>query len=120
MPAGTTTSVASTTRDELTVVDLSEAPDGDENYPVVEVEANDNTFGVNALIRMRPGTEVQWTNIGRNDQNIIPLEPSKQFGVGQRPGDPRGARGTWRTCDVGHALPCTNTGIDAVGTRVTA
>ncbi len=88
--AGSTPEASSTTRSALTIVDLSDAPDGDENYPVVEVEANDNTFGANAVIRVRPGTEVVWTNVGRNDHNIIPLEPSKQFGVGQQaftPGD---------------------------------
>ncbi len=87
-PATSTT--ASTTRDDLPLVDLTQAPSGDENYPVVEVEANDNTFGANAVIRVRPGTEVVWTNVGRNDHNIVPLEPSKQFGVGQQafvPGD---------------------------------
>ena len=76
--------VAGPTRVDLAVVDLRNTPDGDENYPVVEVEANDNTFGVNAAIRVRPGTEVMWTNVGRNDHNVIPLEPSKQFGVGQQ------------------------------------
>ncbi len=89
-PATATATAASTMRDDLPLVDLTEVPSGDENYPVIEVEANDNTFGENAVIRVRPGTEVVWTNVGRNDHNIIPLEPSKQFGVGQQaftPGD---------------------------------
>ena len=77
-------------RDALVVVDLSETANGDEGYPVVEVEAADNTFGDNAAIRVQPGTEVKWTNVGRNVHDVIPLEPAKQFGVGPQaftPGD---------------------------------
>lgn len=73
---------AASSRDALAVVDLRDAPQGDASYPTVEVGAGDNTFGANAAIRVRPGTEVKWTNTGRNAHDVIPLEPAKQFGVG--------------------------------------
>ena len=84
MPALPTDSSAPelSSREALAVVDLRDAPQTDEGYPVVEVEAGDNTFGDNAAIRIRPGTEVKWANKGRNDHDVIPLEPAKQFGVG--------------------------------------
>jgi len=56
-----------------------------------EVEALDNVFGEEDphLVRIDPGGTVTWTNTGRNDHNIIPVDGGR-FGVGEaefRPGD---------------------------------
>ena len=57
MPALPTDTAAAelSSRAALQVIDLRDAPQTDEGYPVVEVEAGDNTFGDNAAIRIRPG-----------------------------------------------------------------
>jgi plastocyanin len=40
---------------------------------VVEVDALDNTFRADE-ITVAPGTEVAWTNKGRNEHNILPVD----------------------------------------------
>ncbi len=45
------------------------------NGIVVDVEATDNAF-VPARIEITPGTEVRWTNRGRGDHDILPVERS--------------------------------------------
>ncbi len=57
----------------------------------VEVEALDNVFGEEEphVVEVAIGTTVQWTNVGRNDHNVISVDGAP-FGVGEsqfRPGD---------------------------------
>lgn len=54
----------------------SVAPNGE----VVQVRSLDNTFRV-ADIEIVAGTEVWWTNNGRNDHNVLPVDPSQDWGI---------------------------------------
>ncbi|HEX6417349.1 MAG TPA: plastocyanin/azurin family copper-binding protein [Acidimicrobiales bacterium] len=54
----------------------------------VDVQALDNTFRPQN-VQVRPGTEVTWTNVGRNDHDVLPAE-GDAWGVeveGFSPGD---------------------------------
>lgn len=42
------------------------------NGEVVDVQALDNTFRVQDLT-IEAGTEVRWTNVGRNDHNVVAI-----------------------------------------------
>lgn len=58
-------------------------PPPDETPPngeVVQVRSLDNTFRV-ADIEVVAGTEVWWTNNGRNDHNVLPVDESLNWGV---------------------------------------
>ena len=50
------------------------------NGEVVQVRALDNTFRV-ADIEVVAGTEVWWTNNGRNDHNVLPVDDASDWGV---------------------------------------
>lgn len=52
------------------------APNGE----VVQVRSLDNTFRV-ADIEVVAGTEVWWTNNGRNDHNVLPVDTSQDWGI---------------------------------------
>ncbi len=52
------------------------APNGE----VVQVRSLDNTFRA-ADIEVVAGTEVWWTNNGRNDHNVLPVDPEQPWGV---------------------------------------
>lgn len=45
---------------------------------VVDVDAIDNTFRPET-VEVAPGTTVRWTNLGRNDHNVIPAEEGDEF-----------------------------------------
>src|SRR5688572_6254219 len=54
----------------------------------VEVQALDNTFRPRN-VQVQPGTKVTWTNVGRNDHDVLPAE-GDDWGVeveGFHPGD---------------------------------
>ena len=58
------------------------------NGIVVDVQSIDNTFRPNR-IEITPGTEVRWTNMGRTEHDVIPVEGS-EWGVAKehfKPGD---------------------------------
>ena len=59
------------------IVDLRAKTTG--NYPEVEVAVKDNDF-VPAAIRINPGTTVKWVNQGRSAHDILPADPSQDFG----------------------------------------
>jgi plastocyanin len=50
------------------------------NGEVVQVRSLDNTFRV-ADIEVSAGTEVWWTNNGRNDHNVLPVDGAQDWGV---------------------------------------
>jgi len=52
------------------------APNGD----VVRVRSLDNSYRV-ADIEVVAGTEVWWTNNGRNDHNVLPVDDTQTWGV---------------------------------------
>ncbi len=52
------------------------APNGE----VVQVRSLDNTFRA-ADIEVVAGTEVWWTNNGRNDHNVLPVDDSATWGI---------------------------------------
>jgi plastocyanin len=61
------------------------APNGE----VVQVRSLDNTFRV-ADIEIVAGTEVWWTNSGRNEHNVLPVDENEDWGVATEdfvPGD---------------------------------
>jgi len=60
------------------VVDLRSQATGE--YPEVDVAVKDNDF-VPAAIRINPGTTVQWENQGRSAHDILPADPSPDFGA---------------------------------------
>lgn len=64
--------------DDVVVLDGSE----------VDVQALDNTFRAQN-VQVRPGTTVTWTNVGRNEHDVLPVE-GDAWGVevdGFQPGD---------------------------------
>ena len=64
--------------DELrNVVDLRAKATGE--YPEVEVAVKDNDF-VPPAIRVNPGTTVKWVNQGRSPHDILPADPTQDFG----------------------------------------
>ena len=69
-PAATTTgpvpAAASTTEGPTTTVLVTYPPNGE----TVDVQALDNTFRVQDLT-VEVGTEVRWTNVGRNQHNVV-------------------------------------------------
>jgi plastocyanin len=50
------------------------------NGEVARVRSLDNTFRV-ADIEVVAGTEVWWTNNGRNDHNVLPVDGSQAWGI---------------------------------------
>lgn len=50
------------------------------NGEVVQVRSLDNSFRV-ADIEIVAGTEVWWTNNGRNDHNVLPVDESHAWGI---------------------------------------
>lgn len=50
------------------------------NGEVVQVRSLDNTFRV-ADIEIVAGTEVWWTNNGRNDHNVLPVDETQDWGI---------------------------------------
>ncbi len=61
-----------------TVVDLRAKATGE--YPEVAVAVKDNDF-VPPAIRIDPGTTVKWENQGRSAHDILPADPSQDFGA---------------------------------------
>jgi plastocyanin len=59
------------------VVDLRAKATG--SYPEVDVASKDNDF-VPAAIRINPGTTVRWANEGRSPHEILPADPTQDFG----------------------------------------
>jgi plastocyanin len=59
------------------VVDLRSKTTG--SYPEVKVEVKDNDF-VPKAIRINPGTTVSWKNEGRSPHDIMPVDPTQDFG----------------------------------------
>jgi plastocyanin len=56
------------------------APTGSVISGTAEVAAIDNSFRPEE-IAVATGTEVVWTNSGRNDHNIVPVDPDQDFGI---------------------------------------
>jgi plastocyanin len=56
------------------------APPGSVITGTGEVQAIDNSFRPEE-VAVAAGTEVVWTNEGRNDHNIVPVDPDQDFGV---------------------------------------
>jgi plastocyanin len=59
------------------------------NGEVVQVRSLDNSFRVED-IEVVAGTEVWWTNNGRNDHNVLPVDENLEWGIGTEdftPGD---------------------------------
>jgi plastocyanin len=60
--------------------DIEPAPTFPSNGETVEVRALDNSF-VAQSVEIEAGTEILWTNAGRNDHNVLPVDESLDWGV---------------------------------------
>lgn len=85
---GDVSTEAEMTEDETTEAEMSDSGDSEaaavETYPpngeVVTVLALDNSF-VDEVVEVEAGTEVLWTNNGRNDHDVIPVDPTQEWGI---------------------------------------
>lgn len=66
--------------------DSPDEPDAPEVFPpngeTVTVKSLDNSFRPET-IEVVAGTEVSWTNDGRNDHNVLPTDDAADWGVGE-------------------------------------
>ena len=88
----------------------SVAPNGD----VVTVLSLDNTF-IEEVVEVEPGTEVLWTNNGRNEHNVIPVDPTMEWGVEVEDFEPGDEYSYVFTTPGEYAYFCSIHGTETVG-----
>ena len=65
---------------ESTEMDEAAAETVPPNGEVVTVLAIDNSF-IDEVVEVEAGTEILWTNNGRNDHDVIPVDPTQEWGI---------------------------------------